>query len=187
MKRKNKENFKNITKSIIQILGAGAGVSLLAIFSSGSRNDKLFKGFGRYAKWKIMQTLKQLRLRGYIEFDKDDEKTPISLTSKGMKRLLRYSLSDMLSRKVEKWDYLWRMVIFDIPDKKRKSRVAFRRELVLSGFYPLQESVFVSPYKCEKEMIELAKIYGVLAHVLILTVASLGPREKSVRSYFFNT
>ena len=185
MKRKTKENFKDIAKSIFKILGVGVGISVLAVLSGGRRSDKLFKGLGQYAKWRILQTLKQLRLRGYIEFDEKDERAPIVLTKKGMRRFLRYSMLEMISGKIKKWDYLWRMVIFDIPDRKRRSREAFRRELISSGFYPLQESVFVSPYKCEKEIIELAKIYGILSHMLILTVASLGPREKGVRSYFF--
>lgn len=186
MKRKTKENFKDIAKSIFKILGVGVGISVLAVLSGGRRSDKLFKGLGQYAKWRILQTLKQLRLRGYIKFDEKDEMAPIILTKKGMRRFLRYTLLDMISGRIKKWDYLWRMVIFDIPDKKRKSREAFRRELLSSGFYPLQESVFVSPYKCEKEIISLGRMHGVLSHALILTVASLGPRENGVRSYFFN-
>jgi len=168
------------------ILGIGAGISVLAMLGGGRRSNKLFKGFGRYAKWKIMQTLKQLRLRGYIEFDEADERAPIVLTKRGMQRFFRYNLSDMLRGKIKKWDYLWRMVIFDIPNKKKISREAFRRALISLGFYPLQKSVFVSPHKCEKEMITLSKMYGVAAHMLILTVASLGPREQSVRKYFFD-
>lgn len=186
MQRKTKENFKDITRGVLYILGVGAGISLLAILSGGRRSDKLFKGFGKYAKWKVTQTLKQLRLRGYVKFDDDDEKSPILLTPKGMRRYLRYGLAETIAGKAKKWDYLWRMVIFDIPEKKRKSRIAFRRDLASSGFYPLQESVFVSPYKCEKEIIEIAKNYGILSHILVFTVASLGSRERGVRAYFFN-
>jgi len=185
MRLKTKENFKDITKTVLMIVGAGAGISLLTILSGGKRSDQLFKGLGRYAKWKIVQTLKQLRLRGYIKFSEDDEKEPICITEKGMKRFLRYSLSHRAGEKIKKWDYLWRMVIFDIPNKKRKSREVFRRALISFGFYPLQKSVFVSPRKCEKEMIALGRMYGVSVHMLILTVASLGPREDGVRKYFF--
>jgi len=185
MKRKTKEKFKDITAHTIKILGTGAGISFLAILGGGSRGSKLLKSLGQYSAWQIKQTLKQLRLRGYIDYDEEDEKSLIFLTKKGMKRFTHLHLAERLAGIIKKWDYLWRMVIFDIPDKKKRSRDAFRRALEASGFHLLQESVFVSPFKCEKEIIELAKMYGVLSHILVLTVASLGPKEKQLRRVFF--
>jgi len=185
MKRKTKEKFKYITKEMLKLLGAGAGITFLAMLGGGRQGSKLMKSLGKYSVWRIKQTLKQLRLRGYIEYDDEDERALISLTENGMRRLVRFQVADIVRGCVKKWDYLWRMVIFDIPEKKRRTRDVFRRELKIAGFYLLQDSVFVTPHKCEKEIIELAKMYGVLPHILILTVASLGPREKEVRTHFF--
>lgn len=186
MKRRTKENVKSVTAAILKILGMASGVTLLAMLSGGRTSDKLFKALVGFSRWQVKRALKQLRLRGYIDFDSEDEKSPILLTDKGFKRSLHYKLFDFVSKKLKRWDYLWRMVIFDIPEKKKLLRESFRRELKCLGFYQLQKSVFVTPYKCEKEIIIMARTYRVLSHMLILTVASLGPRERGVRNYFFN-
>ena len=185
MKRRSKEKFKSITKNIMVFLGVGAGVSLLAILGGGKNGSKLLKSLAKFSKWQIIQTLKDLRLRGYITFDEDDEKSPIVITDAGMKRVLHHRLSDMFNLYPKKWDYLWRMVTFDIPEKRKAARETFRRELNRVGFYQLQKSVFVTPFKCEKDIIELCKLNGILKYVLVVTVASLGPRETSIRNYFF--
>ncbi|MEK7211717.1 MAG: hypothetical protein AAB731_03725 [Patescibacteria group bacterium] len=184
MKRKTKEKFKDITKETLKLLGTGIGITFLAMLGGGRQGNKLMKSLGQYSVWQIKQTLKQLRLRGYIEYDDEDERALISLTEDGMKRLVRFRVADIVRGHIKKWDYLWRMVIFDIPEKRRLTREAFRHELKVSGFYLLQDSVFVTPHKCEKEITELARVYGVLPYILVLTVASLGPREKEVRAYF---
>lgn len=184
MKRKTKEKFKDITKETLKIIGTGIGITCLAMLGGGRQGTKLMKSLGKYNVWQIKQTLKKLRLHGYIEYDEKDERALISLTNKGMKRVIRFCLMDVIRGQIKKWDYLWRMVIFDIPEKKKLARAAFRRELGITGFYLLQESVFVTPYKCEKEIIALAKMYGILPNILVLTVASLGPREREIRNYF---
>ena len=167
------------------LLGIGAGVSMLAILGGGKNGSRLLKSLAKFSKWQIIQTLKDLRLRGYIIFNEKDEKSPILITEVGMKRVLHYRLGDMLKLCSKKWDYLWRMVIFDIPEKRKTARETFRRELNRVGFYQLQKSVFVTPFKCEKDIIELCRLSGILKHVLILTVAALGPREAGIRDYFF--
>lgn len=186
MKRKTKDNLKDVTGVILKILGATSGLTLLSMLNGGRNSDKLFKGLIKFSRWQIMQTLKQLRLRGYIEFEEEDDKSPIFLTDKGLKRSLHYQLFDLFSRRPRRWDYLWRMVIFDIPEKKKFLRESFRWQLKNFGFYQLQKSVFVAPHKCEKEIIDMARTYKVLSHMLIMTVASLGPMERRVRRYFFD-
>ncbi|MEK7508980.1 MAG: hypothetical protein AAB568_03970 [Patescibacteria group bacterium] len=186
MKRKSKEDIKSITVAILKILGATSGITLLAMLNNGRNSDKLFKGLVGFSRWQISKTLKQLRLRGYVQFDEKDDKTPILLTPKGLKRSLHFQLFGLSFNRSKKWDYLWRMVIFDIPEKKKAMRESFRRELNCMKFYKLQKSVFVTPQKCEKEIIEIGRACRILSHILILTVASLGPLEKRVRRYFFD-
>ena len=53
------------------------------------------------------------------------------------------------------------MVAFDIPEDYKKGRNALRYRLKIAGFYELQESLFLYPYDCEKEIkafIELFKL-----------------------------
>lgn len=60
-------------------------------------------------------------------------------------------------------DGVWKMVIFDIPEKQRQIRNVLRAKLVSLGFQKWQNSIWISPYKMaaeiEEELNELAKHY----------------------------
>jgi len=75
----------------------------------------------------------------------------ISLTEKGKLKALTYHFQKM-KIETEKWDGKWRLVVFDIPEKIKKGRDALREKLKQLGFYELQKSVFVFPYKCKDEI-----------------------------------
>src|SRR3989344_4593151 len=55
-------------------------------------------------------------------------------------------------KKPARWDKLWRLVIFDIPEEERTGRMALAAKLKELGFYPLQKSVFIHPYECKDEI-----------------------------------
>ncbi len=87
----------------------------------------------------------------------------------------------------KKWDYLWRLVIFDIPERSRYLRDALRYELIQLGFFMLQESVYVMPFDCVKEVDEISKLLHIRRDLIIICVtASLGKSEDRVRQHFID-
>jgi len=58
--------------------------------------------------------------------------------------------------------------MFDIPRKYNWTRDVFRQKLKEIGFYQLQESVFILPYPCEKEVILLAEILNIVDFVYLI-------------------
>jgi CRISPR-associated endonuclease Cas2 len=50
------------------------------------------------------------------------------------------------------------MVVFDVPEIERKKRNYLRGFLREIGFYPYNQSVYVYPYECEKEIALIKKI-----------------------------
>src|SRR3989339_239988 len=54
------------------------------------------------------------------------------------------------------WDKKWRVLIFDIPEKRKYLREKIRNTLGAIGFSQLQKSVWVYPYDCE-DLIALLK------------------------------
>ena len=48
------------------------------------------------------------------------------------------------------WDQKWRIVIFDIWERRRGVRDKLRRTLEKAGFRRIQDSVWVCPYDCEE-------------------------------------
>lgn len=80
-----------------------------------------------------------------------DGTTTIFLTNKGKIKALTYKFNELKTKK-DKWDNKWRVIFFDVPEKQRFARDVLRSKIKNLGFYELQKSVFVFPYKCENEI-----------------------------------
>lgn len=85
------------------------------------------------------------------------------------------------------WDGLWRIVIFDVPEKKRVFRNILRNHLKTIGFEKLQESVFIFPYPCEKEIQSLVELYSAIPYVRTITAKTIDNEEKMRRRFFKKT
>ena len=95
------------------------------------------------------------------------------LTMAGQERLRRWEFNQFKFERPKKWDKKWRVIIFDIPDKKRKERDQIRTLFKSAGFYLLQESVWVYPYDCEDIIALLKTDFGVWKNLLYLIVEEL--------------
>jgi len=82
------------------------------------------------------------------------------LNESGRRTALHYKLDEMCIPKPTKWDYKWRVVLFDVPEKKKKLREALREHLKQLGFIKLQKSVFVHPYECQSEIDFIIEFYN---------------------------
>lgn len=103
------------------------------------------------------------RLVDYRE-NKDGE-VEIILTKEGKKKAIKYQLDEMEIKRPDRWDGKWRMVIFDIPEKKKKAREALRNKLKDLGFKELQKSVFIYPYECENEIDFITEVFEIRSYV----------------------
>lgn len=59
-----------------------------------------------------------------------------------------------------KWDGLWRVVIYDIPEKNRNKRDKLRKWLKRFGFAQWQISVWVSPHQVGRSVDEFFRSTG---------------------------
>ena len=183
MKRKTKEKAATITQAMLEILMIAGVITLASILSNGRASSKLFPKLGKYSVYRIRQALDRLKFQDMIEFDNDDEDAPIILTTKGLRRAMKYEFLRIFSRPI-KWDHFWRLIMFDIPERTGKRR-AFQHALVSSGFYRIQNSVYVSPIDLKNQITEYAKLHCVSSRVIITTTSSLGASESSARNHFF--
>ena len=71
------------------------------------------------------------------------------LTKKGEKFASLLGKGTLLPKKPKNWDKKWRILIFDIPESKKRNREYIRTTLINLGFVRLQDSVWVYPYDCE--------------------------------------
>ena len=106
-------------------------------------------------KRKLYYTLYYLNRSKFIEEITKGEDKKFRLTPKGMLKIFKIK-NKLIEKKglIEKKSLL---VIFDIPEVKKKDRDFFRRGLILLGFEKKQLSVWFSPYNLLKEVKEWTK------------------------------
>jgi len=138
--------------------------------------DDLFLS-SNYKKKDFQNSFKNLKRSKFITSKKQyDGSIIVSLTEKGRLRALNARLK-RLGNKKELWDKKWRMVAFDIPNTHRKGRDAIRYRLQSAGFYELQESIFVYPYDCEKEIRDLISLFKLEKYVRLALIDFIDGQE----------
>lgn len=96
-----------------------------------------------------------------------------ALTEEGKKRSASYQLSAINITKPPQWDGLWRVVMFDIPERYKKGRDALAKKLKELGFMPIQKSVFALPYECKNEISFIVETSNLSPYVKFLVVKEL--------------
>lgn len=182
------EKTKIIAKQII--LGfVDVNLGMLEIFDS----HKIYKtALSKYNDFRIddkvrfSKELYRLKQKGFIVKYLKDKEPYIKLTPKGKVLLRKYMTEQTAIPYPEKWDKKWRMVIFDIPNDKRKMRDAIRHKLLRLGFTELQESVYVFPFDCWSEIEFLRKIYYLKPYIQYI-VADRIETEQDLIKHFINS
>src|SRR3990167_1742090 len=101
----------------------------------------------------LYQILKRLKLGHHIEFLKTRNGIEFArLTAKGKERFLQHQFNILALPRAKRWDGKWRIVLFDIPEPKKKIRDSLRRKLKALGFLEFQKSVFIYPFPCRDEI-----------------------------------
>jgi phenylacetic acid degradation operon negative regulatory protein len=71
------------------------------------------------------------------------------------------------------WDRTWHLVAFAIPEPRRAARDAFRDHLLDLGGAAIQNGLYVSPHRWEKDVVAEADRLGVTEHVTVATTDDL--------------
>lgn len=94
----------------------------------------------------------------------------LELTSSGKKKFKRRF---RLFTQSKKWDGLFMIVVFDIPEGNKSTRDSLRFKLKSLGFGMLQKSVWISPYHFEEDMREFLVSQGLEKSVFVLSARKL--------------
>lgn len=117
----------------------------------------------------LAQAFKRLRENGLVDFV-DDEKLLVRLTDQGREKavLAKIKLDD------RKWDGRWRLVIFDVPEKRRQVRDLLRYKLKQWDFIRFQQSVWASKKDCTKVIRNFIKSVGIEDWVMVVESNNIG-------------
>ena len=97
-----------------------------------NKYSESFSGILKTARQKSEygEIIKRMKKKGLISFINKNDKLRIILTNKGKNIAREYSLENYKHiKRPLVWDKKWRMVMFDIPEKRRAARNVLREKL----------------------------------------------------------
>ena len=147
------ENKKRIRRSNINdaLISAVAVAGILTIGALAPNVLGLIakSKYFRQRAYQVKSSLSRLVKAGYLHLEVEDGRKRVRLTPKGEKYAALLGEGRLALKKPRRWDGKWRMLIFDISEKRRKVRTQMRSTLQALGLFRLQDSVWVYPYDCE--------------------------------------
>lgn len=128
----------------------------------------------------ILRSRDRLIKKGFLKY----EKGMLKITKDGKRFLIRETLFEKLKdNKNKKWDGKWRVLIFDIPEKRKTDREHIRHILYSIGFMCLQKSVWIYPYDCE-DLITLLKADLKIGKDVLYMIVDALEYDKPVKKHF---
>lgn len=181
---RNVRRLKAFQQAMLMAVVLGGVVVVAATIPNAAQLLRFFPGYKKGARfnYQAKSALGRLAAKGLVTFEEGDGKRYARITEKG-ERLLQMETERTTMAKKRRWDRRWRVVIFDIPERRKNVRASLRRFMNEYGFVRLQDSVWIYPYDCE-DLIALAKAnFKIGADVLYMIVERL-ERDKHLREYF---
>ena len=176
-KRKRKGDVQKAVLASIKVAG------LLSVALVAPNAVSVLKKFGlisaRRQREIILRSRDRLVSQGFLKY----ENSFMRLTDKGEVYLRHLEMKDWRIDKPKRWDSKWRMLIFDIPEKRRSLREKVRLTLLNIGFVRLQDSVWIYPYDCE-DLLNLLKADFKIGKDLLYIVVDFIENDKSYRKLF---
>ena len=179
-----KNNFQNInrnTEKILYYLLISGGILTLSVIAPKLPYD-ILKSYLKNKKFQhktFNRDLSRLYNRGDVRLGKDT----VSITKKGKERVLKYELDEMEIKKPTKWDKKWRLVVFDIPNPRRKVSNTLRHKLIDLGFIQYQKSIFIHPFDCRDEIDYVREVYDVGGNVKLIVAESIDDEAYFLRKF----
>lgn len=172
--------MKPSSRDVLKIIGIGGiiGISMIAPTAPAAFNF-ISKEWKKYRRRDLGHIVRRFIKQEVVSISENNDKQVIMLTEKGKQRLLEYDFEN-LELKARKRDGLFRVVIFDIPEDKKKNREVFRRNLNDLGFTRLQDSVFVSAFPCKDEIDFICHYLNISKYVTLFSVKKVERGEELI-------
>ena len=137
----------------------------------------------RRRQYTIKSSINRLITNGYIRYENRNGLKVAILTPLGKQVVDVLVKHDYKLNKPKKWDGKWRIVSFDIWEKRKDVRLRLREILLKIGFVKLQNSVWVYPYDCE-DVVNIVKTELRLGRGTLYIIADQIENDHSLRKHF---
>ncbi len=183
-KRNKRQKIQEIVLVSV-LVTAGLGAAIVA-----PNSLQLLKYVQKYVGPKprldrrISQSVSRLIQKGLLEREQTSGHISLQLTKEGKK--LAGSLlakEQAMPIKPKKWDRKWRLIIFDVWERRRRARGQLRSMLKNIGFVKIQDSVWAYPYPCE-ELFAFLRADLQLGKGMLYVVAEEVENDAQLRRHF---
>jgi DNA-binding transcriptional regulator PaaX len=183
-KRVRKENLRKILLSSVAVAGV-LGVAVLAPNALQVLGQLGLIERGQHTRnSNLSRSMRRLLKNQSLKFQNaPNGKKYLTITEEGRRRLNTLEARDFNLKKPKHWDRKWRVIIFDIGEKQRRTRDQLRITLGKIGFVKLQKSVWVYPYDCE-DLVMLWKANVELGRNLLYLVVDEIEDDKWLKKLF---
>ena len=177
---REKRLYSPTKQKVLALLNSGRKIRFII---GGSKKKKVFQTipeeFSNINKRYLYQILNEFHLERLVNYkEHPDGMIEMVLSEKGKHKTLRFDFDNLTIPQPKKWDKKWRLVCFDIPEKKRNLRDALRDKLRYVGFIEWQKSLFVYPYLCKNEIDFIIEVLEAREYVTFLEAITLNPDAK---------
>ena len=133
--------------------------------------------FEMYRKFKNKQAFNKLiyylKKNNFIRVENLKGKQAVLLTKKGKDKAIKVSFKIEDGKQTKRKDGKWIMIIFDIPQSRKRDRVLLRSALKNLGYKLFQHSVCVTPYDVSEKTERSLQFYSLDKYVRIFLVDEL--------------
>ncbi len=133
--------------------------------------------------YRLNAALARLVNEGSLKRIERGDSVSFEITEKGKQKLDRTFRYKKLISQPKKWDGIWRMVSFDVFEKRRLERDRLREILKAVGFIQLHQSLWVYPHECDELIVLLKKELRIGRNMLYMQVAIMEGDSK-LRAHF---
>ena len=182
---KNYEHGELAKEILLGLANAGLLVACLAM-PGLTKVIPFLSSNNSQERYRADRVLRHLHKKKLVNIYIKNGKEVIEITKAGRKKILEYNLDDMQLKIPKKWDGWWRIVMFDIPQTKKRARDAGSHKIRELGMYPIQKSVFVSPYICKDEIDFIGEFFNVRDHIIYIKAKEI-EGVKKLKEHFHIT
>ncbi|HIE36409.1 MAG TPA: hypothetical protein EYP89_04130 [Candidatus Omnitrophica bacterium] len=188
MRKKAKKLFyraRKISKSIAgEIL---EGFYFLLWLSIPPYGSKIFYNVfsEKFPRYIISSHLQRLYKKGFIKKIKNKNRLFFKLITQPHQIIFNELMKTKVDQFKKRWDGLWRLVIYDIPERFKYRRDTLRDFLKELGFGKVQESCWVSPYDFSSLLYEFCKFHKILKYICIYEGKFFAGKNIDLKEYRF--
>lgn len=150
-----------LRRIILKTLAVAGVISLAAVAPNVLGELRKFDpAFARQKniRRRIQETLWRMERGEIVSLPRRGTMGRVELLPKGETLIEKIRVSEYQIPEPLIWDGKWRIVMFDVPESRRRIRDQLRRLLQEAGLKRLHDSVWVHPYPCD-ELVVLVKAY----------------------------